>query len=81
MEEDTEDDMVHDTSTQGRVIGNDGSLPEEIIIHDTNQDDDDDCSLQTHSHLSLPKEPYQELKNGLYCNQSYLKISSKCHQI
>ena len=24
MEEDTEDDKVHDTSTQGRVIGNSG---------------------------------------------------------
>eukprot|EP00957_Ditylum_brightwellii_P047670 3621857-Ditylum_brightwellii.AAC.1 len=72
MEEDTVDESVHDTSTEGRAIGNDGSLPEQITIHDSNQVDDD-CSLQTFSDLSLTKEPYQKLENDLYCNQNYLK--------
>ena len=73
IEEDTVDDTITDTSTQGRVIGNSGSSPEEIIIYDSNQDDDDDCSLQTLSNLSLTKEPYQELENDFYHNQNYLK--------
>eukprot|EP00957_Ditylum_brightwellii_P136469 10407748-Ditylum_brightwellii.AAC.1 len=42
MKKDIVDELVHDTSTQGKVIGNDGSLPQEISIHDSNQDDDDD---------------------------------------
>eukprot|EP00957_Ditylum_brightwellii_P178686 13610580-Ditylum_brightwellii.AAC.1 len=72
MEEDTVDELVHDTSMQGRAIGNDGSLPEQISIHDSNQDDND-CSLQTLSDLSLTTEPYQELENDFYHNQNYLK--------
>eukprot|EP00957_Ditylum_brightwellii_P061620 4675950-Ditylum_brightwellii.AAC.1 len=52
MEEETVDELVHDTSTQGKTIGNDGSLPGEISIHDSNQDDDD-CSLPTLSDSDL----------------------------
>ena len=77
MEEDTVDELVHDTSTQGISVGNDGSLPGQISIHDSNQNDDD-CYLLTlsDSDLSLTTEPYQELENDLYCNQNYLNISS-----
>eukprot|EP00957_Ditylum_brightwellii_P022092 1666455-Ditylum_brightwellii.AAC.1 len=73
MEEDTVNGLVHDTSTQGIAVGDDGSLPREISIHDSNQDDDD-CSLPTlsDSELSLTTEPYEELENDLYCNQNFL---------
>eukprot|EP00957_Ditylum_brightwellii_P052949 4014397-Ditylum_brightwellii.AAC.1 len=60
MAEDTVDEYVHDTSTQGIAVGNDGSLLGEISIHYSNQDDED-CSLPTisDSDLSLTTEPYQ----------------------
>eukprot|EP00957_Ditylum_brightwellii_P118486 9036668-Ditylum_brightwellii.AAC.1 len=74
MEEDTVDELVHDISTQGIAVGNDGSLPRQISILDSNQDDDD-CSLPTlsNSNLSLTTKPYQELENDFYHNQNYLK--------
>eukprot|EP00957_Ditylum_brightwellii_P058100 4406214-Ditylum_brightwellii.AAC.1 len=60
MEEDTVDGLVNDTSTQGIAVDNDGSLPRQISIHDSNQGDDD-CSLPTlsDSELSLTTEPYK----------------------
>eukprot|EP00957_Ditylum_brightwellii_P071448 5431282-Ditylum_brightwellii.AAC.1 len=74
MEEDTVDELVHDASTQGRAIGTDRSLPGEISIHYSNQDNDD-CSLPilSNSDLSLTTKPYQKLENDLYCNQNYFK--------
>eukprot|EP00957_Ditylum_brightwellii_P186159 14172574-Ditylum_brightwellii.AAC.1 len=74
MEEDTVDELAHDTLTQGIAVGNDGSLPREISIHDSNQDDDD-CFLPTLSDidLSLTTKPYKELENDLYSNQNFLK--------
>eukprot|EP00957_Ditylum_brightwellii_P065400 4961225-Ditylum_brightwellii.AAC.1 len=74
MEEDTVDALVHDTSTQGMAVDNDDSLPVEISIHYSNQDNDN-CSLPTlsNSHLSLTTEPYQELENAFYHNQNYFK--------
>eukprot|EP00957_Ditylum_brightwellii_P087280 6643097-Ditylum_brightwellii.AAC.1 len=74
MEEDTVDELVHDTSTQGIALGNNGSIPIQNSIHDCNQDDAD-CSLPTlsDSDLSLTTKPYKELENDVYCNQNYLK--------
>eukprot|EP00957_Ditylum_brightwellii_P170151 12952156-Ditylum_brightwellii.AAC.1 len=71
MEEDTMDELVHDTLTQGIAVGNDGSLPRQISIHDSNQDNDD-CSSPTlsDSDLSLTTGPYQELENDFYHNQN-----------
>eukprot|EP00957_Ditylum_brightwellii_P060785 4614925-Ditylum_brightwellii.AAC.1 len=67
MEEDTVNGLVHDTSTRGIAVGDDGSLPGDISIHDSNQEDDD-CSLPTLSDgdLSLTTEPYKELEDDLY---------------
>eukprot|EP00957_Ditylum_brightwellii_P174784 13308227-Ditylum_brightwellii.AAC.1 len=74
MEKDTVDELVHNTPTQCIAVGNDGSLPGEVGIHDSNQDNDD-CSLLTlsNSDLSLTTKPYQELGNDFYCNENYFK--------
>eukprot|EP00957_Ditylum_brightwellii_P073656 5596840-Ditylum_brightwellii.AAC.1 len=71
MEKDTVDDLLHDTSTRGKVIGNDGSPHGDITINESNQDDYDD-SLQTLSDLSLTNEPYDELEDDHCHNQNYL---------
>ena len=82
MELGTVDEPVHDASTQGIAAVNDGSLPGEISIHDSNKNDDD-CSLPTLSdiELSLTTKPYKELEDDLYSNQNYLNTSSRCNQI
>eukprot|EP00957_Ditylum_brightwellii_P147419 11225488-Ditylum_brightwellii.AAC.1 len=65
-------------TTQGISVGNDGSLPGEISIHDFNENDDD-CSLPTlsDSELSLTTETYKELEDDSYSNQNYLKHFSQ----
>ena len=69
MEEDTVDELVHDTLTQDIAVGNDESLPGEISIHYSNQDNDN-YSLPTlsNSDLSLTTKPYQELEDDFYHN-------------
>eukprot|EP00957_Ditylum_brightwellii_P160586 12225655-Ditylum_brightwellii.AAC.1 len=78
MEVETVDEPVHNASTQGIAVGNDGSLPEETSIHDSNKNDDD-CSLPALSdiELSLTTKPYDELEDNLYSNQNYLKYFFK----
>eukprot|EP00957_Ditylum_brightwellii_P016343 1228473-Ditylum_brightwellii.AAC.1 len=63
MEVETVDELVHDASTQGIAVGNDGSLPGEISIYDSNKNDDD-CSLPnlSDSDLSVTTKPYKELE-------------------
>eukprot|EP00957_Ditylum_brightwellii_P207710 15354200-Ditylum_brightwellii.AAC.1 len=79
MDKETVDEQVHDTSTQGRAVGNDGSPPGEITINESHQDDDDD-SLQIFSDLSLTKKPFLEVEVGQFHNQNYLKHFFKVPQ-
>eukprot|EP00957_Ditylum_brightwellii_P033858 2565783-Ditylum_brightwellii.AAC.1 len=74
MEVETVDEPVHDAPTHGIAAVNDGSLPGEISVHDSNKNDDD-CSLPTLSDIELPftTEPYEQLEDDLYSNQNYLK--------
>eukprot|EP00957_Ditylum_brightwellii_P045817 3476589-Ditylum_brightwellii.AAC.1 len=71
MDEETVDEQVHDTSTEGRVVGNDGSPPGKISLNKSNQDDDG--SLQTLSNLSLTEEPFLEVEDDQFYNLNYLK--------
>eukprot|EP00957_Ditylum_brightwellii_P204110 15337749-Ditylum_brightwellii.AAC.1 len=72
MDEETVNEQVHDVSTQGRVVSNDGSLLGEMSINESNQDDNDK-SLQKLSAISLTKESYDELEDNQHHNKNCLK--------